>query len=66
MSSFLYPEKYYETYARFLSDETDVPVMIELLKGVGELCDTYDIEKETLNIKEKELINILDFNKGGV
>lgn len=65
MSSYLYPEKYLETYARYLSDDEEVSEMMELLKGVGELCDPYDIEKETLIYKEKESIDILTINPGG-
>lgn len=65
LSSYLYPEQYYETYARFYSNSEDVAEMIELLKTVGELCDPYNIEKETLNIKIKEQIDILNLNNGG-
>lgn len=45
MDSFLFPEKYYEVYAKLLN------VDVGLLKSVGELCDPPDFRKEQLTIK---------------
>ena len=42
LSSFLYPEKYFDLYAQLLD------VDIDLLIKVGELCDKPDFEKEKL------------------
>jgi len=42
LSSFLYPEKYFDLYAQLLD------VDIDLLINVGELCDKPDFEKEKL------------------
>lgn len=44
--SFLYPEKYYEIYAKHLDQD------IETIKESGELCNKYDVNKERLMIKE--------------
>jgi hypothetical protein len=49
IETYLYPEKYFEIYAKLL----DVKVSI-LIKG-GELCNPCDIEKENLKISIKEL-----------
>lgn len=65
ISSYLYPEKYMETYARYYSDSEEVSEMIELLKEVGELCDPYNIEKETVKLNIKEQIDILNIDKTG-
>jgi len=54
MKSYLYPENYFEDYARCLD------VDIDFLESVGELCAKPDLEKETLIIKKevkKEIIN---------
>lgn len=48
LESFLYPSKYFKDYAKIL--EVDE----EILKEVGELCDKYDLEKETLNCEIPE------------
>jgi hypothetical protein len=42
LTSFLYPERYFEQYAKILD------VDLELLKGVGELCDKPNFEEEHL------------------
>jgi len=52
MESYLYPEKYFDTYARILN------VDVQLLKEVGELCDPCDLEKETLKIPVEHLENL--------
>jgi hypothetical protein len=44
IESYLYPEKYFETYANLLE------VDIATLENIGELCDACDLEKETLKI----------------
>jgi len=44
IDSYLYPDKYFEQYAKLLD------VDIKDLKDVGELCDSWDLEKETLKI----------------
>jgi len=49
MHSYLYPEEYYETYARFLD------IDVETLERLGELCDPCDLDKETLKISEDSL-----------
>ena len=43
LRSFLFPEKYMETYASILD------VKVDLLKRVGELCDRPDLEKERIH-----------------
>jgi hypothetical protein len=52
MESYLYPEKYVDTYAKLLQVDAD------LLKEVGELCDPCDLEKETLKIPVEHLENL--------
>lgn len=49
IETYLYPEKYFEVYAKLLGVESTV------LKQVGELCDACDIEKETLKIPVEHL-----------
>jgi len=49
VESFLYPEKYYAMYAEMML------VKESLLREVGELCSTMDMEKETLKVKVKDL-----------
>lgn len=55
ISSYLYPEKWFERYAELLA------VDVSLLEEVGELCNLPDLEKECLKIKVANLesINIL-------
>jgi hypothetical protein len=43
MESFLYPKKYFASYAEMLLVE------VATLQKVGELCDKLNLEKETLN-----------------
>jgi len=50
IETYLYPEKFMDVYAKLLD------VSVKLLKEVGELCDKYNSEKETLSIREKELV----------
>jgi len=52
VDSYLYPNKYYHTYANILN------VDIQLLKSVGELCDKANLEKETLILEKANLENI--------
>lgn len=55
LESFLYPEKYFKAYANILEIDE------ETLREVGELCDKYDLEKETFkyNIPE-QILNLYD------
>lgn len=52
VNSFLYPEKFFEQYAKLFDVEES------LLRSVGELCDPFDLEKERLQIKVANLQNI--------
>jgi hypothetical protein len=52
MDSYLYPENYFKDYAKILD------VDIEDLKQIGELCDPWDSEKETLKISIENLISL--------
>jgi hypothetical protein len=47
--SYLYPEDYYDVYAKLLD------VDVKLLKEVGELCAPFDLDKETLKLTEENL-----------
>lgn len=49
VDSWLYPEKYFDIYAKLL--EVDVQV----LKKLGELCDPCDLDKESLKIPVEDL-----------
>lgn len=49
IETYLYPDKYFETYARLLD------IDVETLKASGELCDPFDLEKETLKIPKEDL-----------
>ena len=49
IETYLYPEKYFETYAKLLD------IDVEILKASGELCDPFDLEKETLKIPKEDL-----------
>lgn len=49
IQTFLYPEKYRDTYAKLLN------VSVKLLNEVEELCDPCDLEKETLKISMEKL-----------
>ena len=49
IESYLYPEKYFQNYAKLLNVSTT------LLRQVGELCSLPDNEKETLQVKKKVL-----------
>ena len=49
IDSYLYPEKYYDLYAKLLDvDSKD-------LKKIGELCDPWDMDKESLKIPVENL-----------
>lgn len=47
--SYLYPEKYFDTYSKLLN------VDVDLLKAVGELCAPINFEKETLTLRTEDL-----------
>jgi hypothetical protein len=49
LDSYLYPEKYYDVYAKLLDVDT------KDLKLIGELCDPWDMDKETLKIPIENL-----------
>lgn len=49
VDSYLNPEKYFDIYSKLLG------CSINILKSVGELCDKPNLQKETLEIKLKEL-----------
>lgn len=52
VESYLFPEKHFETYAKILN------VDVEMLIGVGELCDKPNLEKENLLLEVANLENI--------
>ena len=52
IDSYLYPEKYFDVYAKLLD------VNIQVLKETGELCSPYDPEKEVLKIPVEHLENL--------
>lgn len=57
MESFMFPEKYFNLYADLLYDKEDYSEGYQLIKSVGELCSSVDMEKETLKIKVNNLEN---------
>ena len=52
VSSYLFPEKHFQTYANLLG------VTIELVKEVGELCDKPNLDKEKLLLEVTNLESI--------
>jgi len=48
IETYLYPDKYFETYAKLLEIDVDT------LKNIGELCDPCDIDKEILKVSLKD------------
>jgi hypothetical protein len=52
VSSYLFPEKHFETYAKLLD------VDVDFLKSVGELCDKPDLNKEKLVMEVADLENL--------
>jgi hypothetical protein len=50
IESYLYPEKYFETYAKILASD-DINIMKQTLTEVGELCEKLDFEREDLKLK---------------
>lgn len=52
MDTYLYPEEYYVEYSNLLD------VDVDFLKNIGELCNSCDIEKETLKIPKEYLERI--------
>ena len=46
MDSYLHPDKYFSTYAKLLN--VDEAILVD----VGELCDSYRLSKEQLDLKE--------------
>ena len=56
IDSYLYPENYYDTYAKFLTtNNVDFPGMVNLLKEVGELCSKPNFKKEELKMSVNAL-----------
>jgi hypothetical protein len=49
IETYLYPEKFFDHYAKLLD------VDVETLKNLGELCNAFDQEKETLEISLEDL-----------
>jgi len=49
VTSYLYPEKHFQTYADLLG------VNVEVIKSVGELCDKPDLDKENLVLEVANL-----------
>lgn len=49
IDTYLYPEKYFTLYSKLLDIEVDT------LENLGELCDPFDLEKETLKISREDL-----------
>lgn len=49
IASFLLPEDFFEVYSELLD------VHVDLLKKVGELCDPYNVDKETCKISVEHL-----------
>ena len=49
IETYLYPERYFETYSKLLE------INIDVLKNLGELCDPCDLEKEILKIPVENL-----------
>jgi hypothetical protein len=56
MSSYLYPNEYFDNYAECLD------VDINIIKKVGELCSKPDLKKETLTMKIVKLENVKIIN----
>jgi hypothetical protein len=54
MDSYLHPVEYFNLYSNLLDIDTDS------LKKIGELCDACDINKETLELSEKDLESLKD------
>jgi hypothetical protein len=52
IESYLFPDRYFENYAKLLDVEASV------LKKVGELCDPCDLDKEKLKIPVDNLENL--------
>lgn len=52
VTSYLYPEKHFQSYADLLG------VSVEMIKSVGELCDKPDLDKENLVLEVANLENI--------
>ena len=56
IGTYLYPEKHYDTYAKFLTvNPNDYQDMLKLIESVGELCDKPNFKKEHLKINVKTL-----------
>jgi hypothetical protein len=49
IQTYLYPEKFFEEYSKLLDMD------VETLKNTGELCNPFDMEKETLEISLENL-----------
>lgn len=60
LETFLYPEKHFRTYAILLGQgEPGTSITEESLREIGELCDPYDLAKETLQLvaENKKVVN---------
>ena len=56
IDSFLYPERFFNMYASMLTTcRQDEPAMLKLLKEVGELCSSPNLELENLIANVKDL-----------
>jgi hypothetical protein len=56
IESYLYPNKFFMTYAKLLChEEKDVPAMFTLLRSVGELCSPPRLDLETIKLEPKAL-----------
>lgn len=56
LHSYLYPENYYDQYAKFLcNDQRDIPTVEGILRSTVELCDKPDFNKEVLKMSVASL-----------
>lgn len=53
IDSYLYPQEYFQEYSELLDIDLDI------LKSTGELCDSCDIQKETLKIPQEYLEKLI-------
>jgi len=57
LNIFLNPDRYFEAYARdLILHEDDFEDMLAAVKECGQLCDIYDIEKETCKVKIRSIL----------
>lgn len=50
IETYLYPEKYFEVYARLLD------IHVDEIKAIGELCNSWNMDKEILKIPLEDLV----------